>query len=350
MSTGGVHKARGRAEPASGLLYGPRPMPLDAAALDAALLPHGTLDELDARFDGLGERYSGKVRENFSHDGVRTIVVTDRISAFDVVLGTIPFKGQVLNQMAQHWFEQTGNLFKNHMIEVPDPQAIRALECEPIPVEMVVRGYLTGVSSTSIWRAYERGDREFCGHRLAEGMSKHQKLPANIVTPSTKAPKGEHDESVSKDDLFRRGLIDPELFHRLEQMCLDLFAFGQRQASERGMILVDTKYELGRSPQGDIVLIDEIHTPDSSRYWYADGYDAAMRVGTDPRSLDKEFVRRWLVDQGFRGEGAPPPLTREVRAEAARRYVETFEQITGRGFEAAAQPPLSRVARNLGLL
>lgn len=324
-------------------------MPVDDDILRAALRPAKTLGELGPQFDDLGRRYSGKVRENFTRDDERIIIVTDRVSAFDVVLGTIPFKGQVLNALTTHWFDVSGDLFPNHLLGVPDPQAMRCIECDPIPVEMVVRGYLTGVSSTSIWRAYDRGDREFCGHRLPEGLRKHQKLPRNIVTPSTKAPKGEHDESVSKDELFRRGLIEPHLFEQLEQQALALFDFGQRKAAERGMILVDTKYELGRTPDGRVVLIDEIHTPDSSRYWYADTYETAMANAEDPKSLDKEFLRRWLVEQGFDGHGEPPALTDEVRLEAARRYVETYEQLTGRTFEPDTEDPEPRLAKNLGL-
>lgn len=324
-------------------------MPVDLATLKAALAPGGTLDDIPADFDALGHRYSGKVRENFTRDARRTIIVTDRVSAFDVVLGTIPFKGQILNGLAHHWFSVTRDVFDNHEIEVPDAQATIAIECDPIPVEMVVRGYLTGVSSTSIWRAYERGERTFCGHELPEGLGKHEKLPQNIVTPSTKAAKGEHDESVSKDELFARGLVDPETFERLEAQALALFALGQRMAAERGMILVDTKYELGRAPDGRIVLIDEIHTPDSSRYWYAETYAAAMRDGADPKSIDKEYVRRWLVGQGFTGEGTPPPLPDEVRVEAARRYIEAFETLTGRTFVPDVRPPVSRLREHLGL-
>lgn len=322
-------------------------MPVDTATLQAALSPEGTLDEVPDKFDALGERYSGKVRENFTKDGRRTIIVTDRVSAFDVVLGTIPFKGQVLNGLAKYWFQATGDVFENHVLEVPDAQAMVAVECEPIPVEMVVRGYLTGVSSTSIWRAYERGDREFCGHTLAEGLVKHQKLPENIVTPSTKAPKGEHDESVSKQQLFDRGLVDPETFNKLEDQALKLFAMGQKIAAERGMILVDTKYELGRTPHGRIVLIDEIHTPDSSRYWYADTYEAAMKNGDNPKSIDKEYVRRWLVEQGFTGEGTPPRLPDEVRMEAAKRYIEAYETLTGEAFVPDTRAPIPRLADTL---
>lgn len=318
-------------------------MPVADSTLRAALAPGGTLDALPADFDALGRRYSGKVRENFSKDGLRTIVVTDRISAFDRVLGTIPFKGQVLNRLAEYWFRATAELFPSHLRQVVDAQAMRVIECEPIPVEVVARGYLTGVSSTSIWRAYERGEREFCGHALPEGLRKHEKLPQSIVTPSTKAPKGEHDESVSRAELVARGIIDGALFDRIEQRALELFAFGQRMAAARGLILVDTKYELGRAPDGEIVLIDEIHTPDSSRYWYVEGYEQAMAKGEDPRSLDKEYVRRWLVAQGFSGDGEPPVLTDEVRIEAARRYIEAYEQLTGEAFEPDLRAPVERL-------
>lgn len=324
-------------------------MPLDPAVLRHALAEGGTLDALDARFDALGSRYSGKVRENFSQGGERLIVVTDRVSAFDVVLGTIPFKGQVLNQLAKHWFELSAEVMPGHVIDVPDPQATRAIDCTPIPVEMVVRGYLTGSSSTSILRAYERGERSFCGHALPEGLVAHQRLAAPLLTPSTKAAKGAHDESVSKDVLFERGLIDPETFADLETRVMKLFAFGQAEAAKRGLILVDTKYELGRAPDGRIVLIDEIHTPDSSRYWYADSYEDSMAKGEAPRALDKEFLRRWLVSQGFRGDGTPPALSAEIRMEAANRYVELFEQLTGRTFEPDVEPPQERLARNLGV-
>ncbi len=324
-------------------------MPVSESTLRNALRPENTLDALGPEFDALGRRYSGKVRENFSKAGVRTIIVTDRVSAFDVVLGTIPFKGQVLNGLAQHWFERTRERFPNHLIDVPDPQACRAVECEPIPVEMVVRGYLTGVSQTAIWRAYERGERSFCGHALPDGLVKHQRLPENIVTPSTKAPKGQHDESVSKAELIERGLIDAARFDALERRCLELFAFGQAIARERGLLLVDTKYELGVRPDGEIVLIDEIHTPDSSRYWYAETYEQAMARGEDPPSMDKEYIRRWLVAQGFSGDGAPPALPDELRIEAARRYVATYERLTGREFVPDTSPPIARLQANLGL-
>jgi phosphoribosylaminoimidazole-succinocarboxamide synthase len=324
-------------------------MPVPESLLRDALGPDHTLSALPEDFDVLGARYSGKVRENFSAGATRTIVVSDRISAFDVVLGTIPFKGQLLNGLARYWFEATADVAQNHMIAAPDPQAMKVHECTPLPVEFVVRAYLTGVSSTSIWRAYERGDREFCGHTLTDGMVKHQRLSAPIVTPSTKAPKGEHDLSVSRGWLIDQGKITAARFDELEAIALALFARGQAIAAERGLILVDTKYEFGVDKQGVVRVIDEIHTPDSSRYWYADSYDAAMAAGEDPRSLDKEFVRRWLVSQGFSGDGLPPPLPDELRIEAAQRYIETYERLTGGAFEPSTEPPIPRLRRNLGV-
>ena len=322
-------------------------MAVSRETLQRAVEQDQVLDALPDSFNALGHRYSGKVRENFTREGERLIIVSDRVSAFDCVLGTIPFKGQVLNQLAAYWFEVTSELFPNHLIDTPDAQATRAVECDPIKVEMVVRAYLTGSSSTSIWRAYERGERSFCGHTLPDGLVRHQQLPQVIVTPTTKADKGEHDQNASKAELIEMGVIDSPLFDDLEQRCLKLFALGQRLAAERGLILVDTKYELGRRPDGEIVLIDEIHTPDSSRYWYIEGYDEAMAAGESPRSLDKEYVRRWLVSQGFRGDGQPPALPDEVRVEAAARYIETYERMTGRSFEPDSQDPVARLSANL---
>ncbi len=324
-------------------------MPVTESRLRDALIPGHTLGALPPEFDQLGKRYSGKVRENFSSGDERIIVVSDRISAFDVVLGTIPFKGQILNGLARHWFEATADVAANHMIATPDPQAMRVHECTPVAVEFVVRAHLTGVSSTSIWRAYERGERVFCGHQLADNMVVHQRLPTPIVTPSTKAAKGGHDRSVSRSWLIGQGIIEAERFDRIAELSLALFARGQKLAAKRGLLLVDTKYEFGIDRAGQLRLIDEIHTPDSSRYWYADTYEEAMAKGQDPRSLDKEFVRRWLVSEGFRGEGEPPILPDRIRIEAARRYIETYERLTGTLFEPSASPPLPRLRENLGV-
>ncbi len=306
-----------------------------------------TVDSTD--FPTLGTRIQGKVRDSYVKDGRRTIIATDRISAFDVVLGTIPLKGQILNQLAAFWFERTKDLAPNHILEVPDPNVTVAMECEIIPVEFVVRGFLTGSSNTSIWTAYERGDRHYCGHTLPDGMAKHQRLPEPLLTPTTKAERGAHDEPVSREEAIAGGLITAARYQEAEELALALFAEGQRYADKQGLILVDTKYEMGLDPQGRLTLIDEVHTPDSSRYWYRDGYDEAMGAGVDPTALDKEFVRRWLVEHGYRGEGEAPALPDDLRCEAARRYIETFELVTGQPFDADTEAPLPRMRRNLGL-
>ena len=307
---------------------------------------HKTLDRTS--FPTLGEKYEGKVRDCYTKDGKRTIVVTDRISAFDVVLGTIPFKGQVLNQIAAHWFDLARGVAPNHVLAVPDPVVMVGVECKILPVEWVMRSYLTGVTSTSIWRHYEQGARLFCGHALPDGMRKNQPLPAALLTPSTKADKGGHDESVSREEVLGRGLLGADEFEEAADMCRRLFAFGQAEAKKRGLILVDTKYEIGRRPDGKLCFIDEIHTPDSSRYWYAEDYEARFARGDEPRGLDKEYVRRTLAEQGYRGEGPPPPLTDEVRCEAARRYIALYELITGMAFAPDTAEPIARIARALG--
>lgn len=306
-----------------------------------------TLERTD--FPSLGRRIEGKVRDSYVTDGVRTIVVTDRVSCFDVVVGTLPLKGQVLNQMAAFWFEKTASIAPNHLISAPDPCVSVVRECEILPIEFVYRGYLTGVSPTSIWRAYERGDTEFCGHRLPAGLSKHERLPDPLLTPTTKAPKGEHDESISRAEVIARSILDEETFDAAARIASHLFAAGQAWATSRGLILVDTKYEIGRDPEGRLVVVDEIHTPDSSRYWYADTYEQALHHGRDPQALDKEYVRRWLVEQGYCGEGKPPTLPDDVRCEASRRYIEAFERITGRDFAPDVSPPEERIRAHLGI-
>jgi phosphoribosylaminoimidazole-succinocarboxamide synthase len=306
-----------------------------------------TLEKTD--FPELGSKYVGKVRDCYSKDGKRTIVVTDRISAFDVVLGTIPFKGQVLNQIAAYWFESTRQIASNHVLSVPDPTVTVAAECQLLPVEFVMRAYLTGVTTTSIWYHYENGGRLFCGHKLPDGMRKNQKLDKPILTPSTKAAKGDHDRSVSREEILKEGVLSAEDFDRAAEMCARIFAFGQSLAAQRGLILVDTKYEIGRRVDGSLCFIDEVHTPDSSRYWYADDYQVRFERAEEPRGLDKEYLRRILADQGYRGDGPPPPLSDDVRCEAARRYIALYELITGRDFVPDFEEPAGRIRRNLGI-
>ena len=303
----------------------------------------------ETHFSGLGERHVGKVRDSYVNGDRRTIVVSDRVSCFDVVVGTIPLKGQVLNQLAAFWFDKTRSAAPNHLIEVPDPNVSVVQECQLLPVEFVVRGYLTGSTKTSIWTAYERGERSYCGHSLPDGLRKHELLPEPLLTPTTKAPMGEHDLLTSRSELIRSGSIREELYDEVARITATLFQIGSEWAAGCGLILVDTKYELGLGPDGKLVVIDEIHTPDSSRYWYADGYQRAMAESTDPTALDKEYVRLWLGEQGYDGEGPPPTLPNEVRCEAARRYIEAYEQITGQSFEPDTEEPLARIRRNLQL-
>ena len=310
-----------------------------------------TLDETSHEALGLPTsyaRYEGKVRDNYSTpDGRRVLVVTDRISAFDRVLGTLPLKGQILNRLAAWWFEQTKHVAPNHVLSVPDAQALVAKECRPLPVEMVVRAYVTGVTSTSIWTAYERGERVFCGHRLPDGLRKHGKLPEPILTPSTKAEKGGHDVSASREEILAEGRISAAHFDRAAELAMALFRFGQQKCAERGLLLVDTKYEFGVDASGEIVAIDEIHTPDSSRYWFAATYEERLAAGLDPESFDKEYVRRHLAAVGFKGDGPIPAIPDEVRVEASRRYIAAYEAITGEAFVPDLEAPLPRLKRHL---
>jgi phosphoribosylaminoimidazole-succinocarboxamide synthase len=295
-------------------------------------------------FRGVGKRQSGKVRDSYLRDGIRALVTTDRISAFDCVLGTVPFKGQVLTELAAFWFEKTRDVAPNHLISVPDPNVMIVKECEQLPLEFVVRGYITGVTKTSAWYNYERGVRDFCGNRLPEGLRKDQKFERPILTPTTKHEA--HDRPISRDEAIAEGLISGEDFDAVARICFRLFERGVEYARTRGLILVDTKYEIGRSG-GQFVVTDEVHTPDSSRYWFADSYDELFRSGKDQRKLDKEYVREWLAAQGFRGEGQPPALPDDVRVEAARRYIQVHEVITGREFMVHEGRIKDRVRRAL---
>ncbi|HKQ71721.1 MAG TPA: phosphoribosylaminoimidazolesuccinocarboxamide synthase [Polyangiaceae bacterium] len=321
-------------------------MPLPEKTLRDAL--DKTLDTTD--LDALGVKYEGKVRDNYStRDGRRYIVVTDRISAFDRVLGTLPLKGQILNRLAAWWFDKTAHVTKNHVLRIPDPNVIEAVECTPLPVEMVVRAYVTGVTSTSIWTHYAAGKREFCGNRLPDGLKKNQKLDRPILTPSTKADKGDHDISASREEILAMGRMSASDFDVAADAAMRLFEFGSRLCQDRGLILVDTKYEFGRTPQGDIVVIDEVHTPDSSRFWFSRSYDERFAKTEEPESFDKEYVRRYLASLGFKGDGPIPPILDDVRVEATRRYIEAFETITGETFTPDMQEPGPRLRKNLGL-
>jgi phosphoribosylaminoimidazole-succinocarboxamide synthase len=301
------------------------------------------LDKTD--FDW-GGKYEGKVRDNYVVDGKRVIITTDRISAFDRVLCSIPFKGQVLNQTAAFWFEQTRHIVPNHVLSVPDPNVLLARECVLVPVEMVVRGYLTGVTTTSAWYSYKRGIRNFCGHVLPEGMKKNQPFDSPILTPSTKAEKGGHDESVSSDEIIKRGLVDEKIYREMERIALALYRFGNQKVAEDNLILVDTKYEFGLF-DNELMLIDEIHTPDSSRFWIKETYDGLFSQGEEPQKLDKEYIRQWLAGQGFIGEGHIPVIPDDIKIEAARKYITAYEMITGKQFKSKTEKIQERIRQNL---
>lgn len=312
-------------------------MPRPSASLDAAI--RAQLDHclVETHLDALGRKYRGKVRDTYRTDDGRLILVTtDRISAFDHVLPQpIPFKGQVLNQLAAHFFRETEDLVPNHVISVPDPNVTVGLACEPIPIEFVVRGYLAGHA----WRVYEAGGRILCGQPLLDGLRQNSPLPRPILTPATKASEG-HDEDIAPREIVKRGLLAQEALDHLTDIALRLFERGTELAARQGLILVDTKYEFGVDPSGRYVLIDEIHTPDSSRYFYAEGYEERLGRGEPQRQLSKEFVREWLMARGFQGRDGErvPDLPDDFRTEVARRYVELFETVTGLSFEPDLHP------------
>ncbi|MBN2301701.1 MAG: phosphoribosylaminoimidazolesuccinocarboxamide synthase [Lentisphaerae bacterium] len=295
----------------------------------------------------LGHKETGKVRDSYRWGDKRILVATDRISAFDCVLGTIPFKGQVLNQIAAFWFNKTSDIVSNHVINVPDPNIMVVKECRQLPLEFIVRGYITGVTKTSAWYNYQNGVRNFCGNKLPEGLRKDQQLPTPILTPTTKLEK--HDRPISRDEAIKEGLIDGDSFDEVADICFRLFARGVEHAASRGLILVDTKYEIGRL-DGKFVVSDEVHTPDSSRYWFKDTYEELFKGGKDQRKLDKEYVREWLASQGFRGDGTPPPLPDEIRVEAARRYIQAYELVSGFAFEVIEGSISDRVNAALATL
>ena len=289
-----------------------------------------SLTKTDFNFPGQQGVYHGKVRDVYNLGDRLVMVATDRISAFDVVLPEgIPFKGQMLNQIAAKFLDATQDICPNWKLATPDPMVTVGVMCEGFPVEMIVRGYLCG----SDWRAYKSGVREICGVRLPEGMRENQKFPTPIITPTTKAEIGEHDADISKEEILAKGLATPEEYALLEKYTLALFQRGTEIAAERGLILVDTKYEFGKH-NGTIYLMDEIHTPDSSRYFYADGYAERFEAGEPQKQLSKEFVREWLMDNGFQGkEGQQvPEMTPEIVKGISDRYIELYEAVTGETF------------------
>lgn len=301
---------------------------------------NNTISETD--FTALGRKYKGKVRDNYTDEesGKRIIVATDRISAFDVVLGTIPFKGQILNQLAAYWFMETKEVAPSHFISSPDPNVMVVKLCKPFPVEVIVRGYITG----SLWREYEKGEDNY-GLNLAKDLKKDQKFDQPIITPSTKAELG-HDMPMKRDEVIK--LIPEDKYAQMEKMAMNLFKRGSEIAAQRGLILVDTKYEFGETPDGEIVVIDEIHTPDSSRYWIKESYEELFSAGSTQQMLDKEYVRQWLIkEKNYMGDGEAPVIDEDVKVSAAKKYIDVYELITGKEFEAMVGNVSERMKESL---
>jgi len=308
-------------------------------------MPVQTLTQTDFHFPTQTGFYRGKVRDVYSFEEFVVMIASDRISAFDVILPrAIPYKGQVLNQIAEHFLRATADIVPNWLLNVPDPNVSVGKKCTPFPVEMVVRGYLAGHSA----REYKLGKRTVCGVTLPEGLKENDKLPTPIITPTTKAHEG-HDEDISREEIIARGIVSEADYSQLEEYALALFAKGTQMAAEQGLILVDTKYEFGEN-DGIIYLIDEVHTPDSSRYFYADIYEENQRNGVAQKQLSKEFVREWLIANGFQGKDGQsvPEMSDEWVAQISARYIELFEKVTGKSFvKAESQDILARIEENI---
>ena len=303
----------------------------------------------------LADRRVGKVRVSYAlPEDRRLFVTTDRLSAFDQIIAGVPWKGQVLNQLAAWWFEQTADVVSNHISALPasvqaqpDPNVTIAVAALPLPVEVIVRGHITGVTGTSLWRRYADGARTIYGYEFPDGLRKNTELPAAIITPTTKGEAGRHDEALTCAEVTERGLVTPALWDEVQAAALAVFDRGRQVAAAAGMILADTKYEFGLAPDGTLLLIDEVHTPDSSRFWLADSYEQRLGAGDEPESLDKEVIRRALADAGYTGDGPPPTLDPVVWDATTARYIAAYERITGRRFEPGEYPVAPRLAGNV---
>jgi phosphoribosylaminoimidazole-succinocarboxamide synthase len=304
----------------------------------------------DASIPELPSHYRGKVRDNYDlPDGRRIIIASDRLSAFDQILTAIPFKGQVLTQTARFWFEATRDLCSNHVLSYPDPNVVICRRLDILPVEIVVRDYLAGTTGTSILSMYKAGGREMYGVRLPDNLRDNEKLPKTILTPTTKAFDGGHDEPLTPGEIVSRGLLTEEQWQEVSSAAMALFERGRTMAGERGLILVDTKYEFGLDPEGGLVLADEIHTPDSSRYWFADSYERRFAAGERPESFDKDFVRGWVTARCDPYVEPVPEIPADIVLQAAQIYISAFERITGETFPLPDNPGpvLERIRRNL---
>ncbi len=304
----------------------------------------------EAHFPELPNYYRGKVRENYDlPDGRRIIISTDRLSAFDRILTCIPYKGQVLTQTARYWFEATKDICPNHVLDYPDPNVVVGKRLDILPVEVVVRGYLAGTTGTSILTLYKKGEREMYGMRLPDGMRDNQKLPTPVITPTSKEFDGGHDEPLTPAEIVERGLLTKEQWDTLSRYALALFARGQELAAKRGLILVDTKYEFGTDENGSIILADEIHTPDSSRYWLADSYQTSFEAGTRQTSFDKDFVRAWVAERCDPYKDEIPDIPVELIMQTSEVYIKAYESITAQRFvpDDSEATPVERIRKNL---
>ena len=301
---------------------------------------NNTLDKVNLNING--EYYKGKVRDNYFIDDKVVMVTSDRVSAFDHVLGTIPFKGQILNEIALFWFDKTKHIVPNHIISSPDPQVLLAKKAKTLPVEVIVRQYITG----SLWREYSNGINGQYGFMLPENLVQNQEFDKPILTPSTKAEYGLHDEPISKQEIINSNLVAKEIYEKAEEYALNLFAEGQKWAENQGLILVDTKYEFGIY-KGELIVIDEIHTPDSSRYWVKDGYEERFKKGESQLMLDKENIRQWLIEKNFSGEGTPPELSDDIRILLSQKYIELYQKLTGKDFVPSIGDVSERINENL---
>lgn len=296
----------------------------------------------------LGEKKSGKVRDWYDlPNGKRLIVTTDRLSAFDRNLACVPYKGQVLNQLSAWWFKQTEWIIPNHLISIPDPNAAVVWRVTPIPVEVVVRGYITGVTSTALWYRYSHGERQIYGYIFPEGLHKNQELPEPIITPTTKGGPTGHDERLTCAEVVSKGLLDAKTWDQIQSAALAIFKEGQAAARESGLILVDTKYEFGLTEDNQLMLIDEVHTPDSSRFWLGQTYAERFASGLEPENFDKEFVRIAYAEQGYRGDGEIPLMPDDLWTAVSGRYIRIYEMLTGESFSPGAHPVESRLLKNL---
>ena len=296
----------------------------------------------------LPDERTGKVRVSYALSGDRRLfVTTDRLSAFDRIIAGVPHKGQVLNQLSAWWFATTGDIVANHALAVPDPNALVGIAATPLPVEVIVRGHITGVTSTALWTRYAEGERVIYGYRFPDGLRKNTPLPAPLVTPTTKAVAGGHDTPLTCADVVDKGYLEADLWSRVHDAALALFDRGREVAARAGLVLADTKYEFGLGPSGELLLIDEVHTPDSSRFWETATYEARLDAGEEPESLDKEVVRRALLDAGYTGDGIPPALPDTVWEATTARYIAAYERITHMPFEPAPYPVAERLASAL---